>query len=63
MSFMFYNCSSLLSLPDISKFDTSNTINISYMFSYCKSLIELPDISNWNTKNITNLNEKKRKRK
>ena len=29
MSYMFYNCQSLLSLPDISKINTSNVINMS----------------------------------
>ena len=50
MSFLFYECKSLKLLPDISKWDLSNTKNISYMFSECSSLEELPDISNWNTK-------------
>ena len=42
---MFSNCESLLSLPDISKFETNNVIHMSYMFSNCKSLLSLPDIS------------------
>ena len=32
---MFYGCSSLKSLPDISKWDTKNVWNMSYMFSKC----------------------------
>ena len=32
MSNMFYDCESLISLPDISKWNTSNLLNISYMF-------------------------------
>ena len=44
MSFMFYECNSLISLPDISKWNTSNVNNMSYMFSGCNSLISLPDI-------------------
>ena len=45
MSYMFSWCSSLSSLPDISKWDTSNVNNMSYIFSYCRSLSSLPDIS------------------
>ena len=42
---MFSGCSSLISLPDISKWNTSHAINILEMFSGCISLISLPDIS------------------
>ena len=45
MTYMFYNCYSLLSLPDISKWNTSNVINMSYLFSHCKLILSLPDIS------------------
>ena len=37
------------SLPDISKWNTSNVNNMSYMFYNCKSLSSLPDISKWKT--------------
>ena len=47
MSYMFYDCSSLQSLPDISKWDTKNVIDMSWMFYYCISLQSLPDISKW----------------
>ena len=46
MSHMFNGCRSLKSLPDISKWDTKNVINMSYIFSDCNSLNNLPDISN-----------------
>ena len=55
MSYMFYGCESLISLPDISNWNTNNVNNMSYMFSNCKSLTSLPDISNWNTSNVTNM--------
>ena len=55
MSWMFYGCFSLISLPDISKFDTKNVINMSGMFNGCFSLISLPDISKWDTKNVINM--------
>ena len=52
MEKMFYNCESLKELPDISKWNTENVINISSAFKYCSSLTSLPDISKWNLKNI-----------
>ena len=55
MSCMFNGCSSLSSLPDISKWNTNNVTNMSYMFSCCSSLSSLPDISKWNTNNVTNM--------
>ena len=56
MSFMFYGCSSLLSLPDISKWKTNNVTNMSCMFYGCSSLPSLPDISKWNTNNAIYMN-------
>ena len=47
MIYMFHGCSSLDSLPDISKWDTKNVTDMSYMFSECTSLKSLPDISKW----------------
>ena len=47
---MFRGCKSLMSLPDISKWNTSNVKNMNFMFYECNSLISLPDISNWNIK-------------
>ena len=43
------------SLPDISKWNTSNATNMSGLFSWCDSLVSLPDISKWNTNNNTDL--------
>ena len=45
MCWMFYKCSLLKSLPDISKWNTSIVNDISYMFSGCSLLLSLPDIS------------------
>ena len=39
MSNMFDGCSSLISLPNISKWNTSKVIDMSYMFGGCSSLI------------------------
>ena len=52
MSFMFYECESLLSLPDIPFWNTEYVIDMSYMFGKCSSLDSLPDISEWNTSNV-----------
>ena len=42
MSYMFDGCDSLYSLPDISKWNTSNANNMSYMFSGCKPSLNIP---------------------
>ena len=52
ISFLFEGCKSLISVPDISDWDTSNITDMSYIFSNCVSLISLPDISKWNTSNV-----------
>ena len=53
---MFSGCKSLISLPDLSKWNTSNIENMIYMFSGCKSLISLPDLSKWNTSKVKHIN-------
>ena len=58
LSYMFHTDSesnSLLSLPDISEWNTINVTNMSNMFSNCTSLVSLPDISKWNTINVNNM--------
>ena len=53
---MFYNCSSLESLPEeISKWETNNVSNMNSIFSGCLSLKKLPDISIWNISNVLDL--------
>ena len=44
MSCIFFQCSSLESLPDISKWDTRNVKDMSDMFYGSCSLESLPDI-------------------
>lgn len=46
MSHMFYNCSSLIYLDDISKWDTNKVTDITMIF-YNLSLKHFPDISKW----------------
>ena len=53
---MFYNCKSLSTLSDISKWNTNKVRNMSYMFSDCDSLSSLPDILKWNINNVNNMN-------
>ena len=48
ISSMFRWCKSLISIPDIAKWDTSNITNMNSMFYKCESLLPLPDISKWN---------------
>ena len=55
MGDMFEFCSSLISLSDISKWNTNNVNNMSGLFVGCSSLKYLPDISNWNTNNVKNM--------
>ena len=45
ISYMFSGCISLISLPDISKWNISNIIYMQNMFKLCISLKSLPDIS------------------
>ena len=52
---MFNKCSLLSSLPDISKWNTTNIYNMSGMFRDCKSLESLPDISKWNVENVIHM--------
>ena len=52
---MFYECKSLLSLPDISKWNTSNITNMQLMFYECTLLSSLPDISKWDISNVNNI--------
>ena len=45
ISNIFSLCESLISVPDISKWNTSCITNMSSMFKGCKSLKNLPDLS------------------
>ena len=49
---MFYNCENIKSI-DLSKFNTSKTVNMENMFYNCQNLKEI-NISNLNTKNVIN---------
>ena len=49
---MFLNCSSLISLQDIDKLDTSKVKSFDSIFAGCKLLQSMPGISKWKTSNI-----------
>ena len=52
MCAMIPECYSLISLPDISKWNTSKVTNMSYMLNRYSSLISLPNISKWDTSRV-----------
>jgi surface protein len=52
---MFWKCSGLTSLPNISKWNTEKVTDMSHMFCSCSLLVTLHDISNWITSNVTNM--------
>ena len=56
MSYMFCECSSLVNIDNIHKWNTIKVTKMNNMFSGCKSLISLPDISDWNISEVKNLN-------
>ena len=55
ISGLFFGCSSLKYLPDISIWNTSNIKDISLLFYRCLSLISLNDISKWNINKVNSL--------
>ena len=54
MEYLFYNCSSLLTVPDISIWKTDNLKIMDDIFYGCKSLILLPNITKWNISKLEN---------
>ena len=57
MSGLFYNCSSLTSLPDISNWKTQNARYLDRLFYGCKKLKSLPDLSKLNTEKVIDMRE------
>jgi len=57
MSYMFYECSSLYSIPNIFIWDTRSLTNISHMFSNCSSLPYIKHISQWNITKVIDMSE------
>jgi surface protein len=52
MNRTFYNCHSLVSIPQL---DTSNVENMSYMFYGCYSLVTIPQLDTSNVTNMSNM--------
>ena len=55
MNEIFEGCSSLLSLPDISKWNTNNLNKKSCLFNKCSSLTYLPNILRWKSLEIKDI--------
>ena len=55
MSYMFYECSSLKEIFNLSNINTINIIDMSYMFYGCSKLSSIPDISKWDISQVKNL--------
>ena len=56
LSYTFSGCSSLITLPDISTWNTNYVKSMNSKFSRCSSLSSLPDISKWNINNVEDMN-------
>ena len=56
MSCSFKNCSSLISMPDVHKWNTYKVTEMTSMFCNCSSLLSLPDISKLNTSSVIYIN-------
>ena len=56
INYMFSNCKSLVSLPDIEKLNTSKFTEMCGIFEGCISLKKFSGISKWKTDNAININ-------
>ena len=52
---VLYKCSSLASLPEISKWNVKKVKNMSFLFYECTDLKYLPDISKLNVDIVKNM--------
>ena len=57
ISYMFHECTSLISITNFDKWETNEIKDMSFLFTNCKSLKKLPDISKWDISNVTNISE------
>ena len=55
LSYMFNDCSSLVSLSDVSIWNNRNIINLKCLFNNCFLLEKLPDLSKLNTDNVEDI--------
>ena len=54
-SYMFYNCTSLISIDNIDNWDTTKINDMNNLFYNCRSLLPFPNISKWNTSNVVDM--------
>ena len=54
LNYMFWECDSLISFPDISNLDTSKVTNMNHIFDV-QNLKWFPNISNWNISNALDI--------
>ena len=52
MKEMFSGCTSLISLHNISNWNTMSVQNMSYMFENCPKLTDLRNLSKWNINKV-----------
>ena len=57
MSYLFYDCISLIDISGLSDLNSSRITDMSLIFFNCKMLNTIPDISNWDTSNAINMQE------
>ena len=55
MNSIFSNCKNILSLPDISNWDTSKVKDMTFMFYNCSSLNTLPNIKKFKLDYVSNI--------
>jgi len=55
ISYMFFDCDRLLSIPDIFMWDTSNINNMEYLFYGCTNLSSIPKIDCWKTEKVISM--------
>ena len=55
LSYMFYECSSLISITNLYDLNINNVTNLSYMFFGCFSLTSLSDISEWKINKVNDI--------
>ena len=55
LSYMFADCSELVSITNAKNLINDNVTNLSNFFRNCKSLTNINDISYWNTENVSNM--------
>ena len=53
---MFHQCSSLASIPNLSKWNINNVYEMNSFLEACSLLISLPNFSKWKVENKSTIN-------